>query len=41
MEFIGDSITCGFGNEAPHRDSLFDTGEENGWDTWAAGRPES
>ena len=36
MEFIGDSITCGFGNEAPHRDSLFDTGEENGWDTWAA-----
>lgn len=36
IEFIGDSITCGFGNEAPHRDSLFDTGEENGWDTWAA-----
>lgn len=36
IEFIGDSITCGFGNEAPSRDSLFDTSEENGWMTYGA-----
>ena len=36
IEFIGDSITCGFGNEAPGRDSLFDTREENGWIAFAA-----
>lgn len=30
LEFIGDSITCGFGNEARHRDDLFFTKEENG-----------
>ena len=36
IEFIGDSITCGFGNEAPGRDSLFDTREENGWISFAA-----
>ncbi len=36
MEFIGDSITCGFGNEAPGRDSLFDTREENGWISYGA-----
>lgn len=36
IEFIGDSITCGFGNEAPGRDSLFDTREENGWISFGA-----
>lgn len=36
IEFVGDSITCGFGNEAPGRDSLFKTHEENGWDTYGA-----
>lgn len=36
IEFIGDSITCGFGNEAPGRDSLFDTREENGWISYGA-----
>lgn len=30
LEFIGDSITCGFGNEAKQRDDLFKTKEENG-----------
>lgn len=30
LEFIGDSITCGFGNEAKRRDDLFVTKEENG-----------
>ena len=36
LEFVGDSITCGFGNEAPGRDSLFETSEENGWMTFGA-----
>lgn len=36
MEIIGDSITCGFGNEAPDRDSPFETSEENGWMTYGA-----
>ena len=36
IEFVGDSITCGFGNEAPGRDSLFDTREENGWISYGA-----
>ena len=36
LEFSGDSITCGFGNEAPGRDSLFDTREENGWISYGA-----
>ena len=36
IEFVGDSITCGFGNEAPGRDSLFETSEENGWMTYGA-----
>lgn len=36
IEFVGDSITCGFGNEAPDRDSLFKTHEENGWATYGA-----
>lgn len=36
IEYIGDSITCGFGNEAPGQDSLFETSEENGWLTYGA-----
>lgn len=36
IEFVGDSITCGFGNEATDRDALFDPAEENGWITYAA-----
>lgn len=36
IEFIGDSITCGFGNEAPGRDAPFDTSEENGWMSFGA-----
>lgn len=36
IEFVGDSITCGFGNEAPGQDSLFETAEENGWRTFGA-----
>lgn len=36
IEFIGDSITCGYGNEAPGRDSPFDTREENGWISFGA-----
>ncbi len=31
IEFIGDSITCGYGNEAPGRDEPFRPEEENGW----------
>lgn len=36
IEFVGDSITCGFGNECTDRDGLFDPAEENGWITYAA-----
>ncbi len=36
IEFVGDSITCGFGNEAANRDDLFNPAEENGWITYAA-----
>lgn len=31
IEFLGDSITCGFGNEAPDMNALFRTDEENGY----------
>lgn len=31
IEFIGDSITCGFGNETTDRDRFFYSAEENGW----------
>ena len=34
MEIIGDSITCGFGNEAQNNAMLFKTSEENGWDAY-------
>ena len=36
IEFIGDSITCGFGNETEEKDRLFYSGEENGWFSHAA-----
>ncbi len=36
MEIIGDSITCGFGNEAPNNAFEFKTSEENGWITYGA-----
>lgn len=36
MEVVGDSITCGFGNEAPDRAFQFHTSEENGWATYGA-----
>ncbi|SDZ75505.1 Lysophospholipase L1 [Lachnospiraceae bacterium NK3A20] len=31
IEFIGDSITCGFGNMSTEADRLFFNNEENGW----------
>lgn len=34
MEIIGDSITCGFGNEAENNAMMFRTSEENGWDAY-------
>ena len=36
IEFIGDSITCGFGNEAKDRDDPFETSEENAWIAYGA-----
>lgn len=36
IEFVGDSITCGFGNMTGERDRLFYTAEENGWLSHAA-----
>lgn len=36
MEIVGDSITCGFGNEAADNDMVFRTSEENGWMTYGA-----
>ena len=36
LEMIGDSITCGFGNEAPNNAFEFKTSEENGWITYGA-----
>lgn len=36
IEFIGDSITCGFGNETKEKDRLFYSDEENGWLSHAA-----
>lgn len=35
IEFIGDSITCGYGNEASHRDDPFKPEEENGYMSFA------
>lgn len=31
IELIGDSITCGFGNESRERDRFFFSADENGW----------
>lgn len=31
IEFVGDSITCGYGNSTPERDRGFYSAEENGW----------
>ena len=36
IEVVGDSITCGFGNEAENNSFEFHTGEENGWMSYAA-----
>lgn len=36
MEFVGDSITCGYGNEAQNKDDPFLPSEENGWAGYAA-----
>jgi hypothetical protein len=36
IEFIGDSITCGYGNEAEDRDAPFMPAQQNGWMTYAA-----
>lgn len=35
IEFVGDSITCGYGNEASDRDDPFLPEEENGFITYA------
>lgn len=36
IEFIGDSLTCGYGNESHRVDSPFRSREENGWEAYAA-----
>ena len=36
IEFVGDSITCGFGNETTDGGMMFKTSEENGWKSYAA-----
>ena len=36
IEIIGDSITCGFGNEAEDNAMSFDPKEENGWTSYGA-----
>ena len=36
IEFLGDSITCGFGNEARDANRLFFSADENGWLSYAA-----
>lgn len=36
IEFIGDSITCGFGNLSGEKDRLFYSSDENGWLSHAA-----
>lgn len=35
IEFIGDSITCGFGNEAPNAETEFTTAQENATTAYA------
>lgn len=36
IEFIGDSITCGFGNDTPDPSHEFEAAEEDGWMTHGA-----
>jgi lysophospholipase L1-like esterase len=36
LEFIGDSITCGYGNEGQWMIDSFHTGQENPWEAYAA-----
>lgn len=36
IEFVGDSITCGFGNRAPAADAPYRTKDEDGLHTYAA-----
>ncbi len=36
LEFIGDSITCGYGNEGVWNTDSFNTGQENPWEAYAA-----
>lgn len=36
IEFIGDSITCGYGIEGVWNESTFNTREENPWEAYAA-----
>lgn len=36
MEFIGDSVTCGYGNENACPEDGFKTRQENGWESFAA-----
>jgi lysophospholipase L1-like esterase len=36
IEVIGDSITCGFGNEAPNKEAKFTPETENAWLTYGA-----
>lgn len=36
IEFIGDSITCGFGNTTKEKDRLFFSEDENGWLSYGA-----
>ncbi len=36
IEFIGDSITCGYGDEGVFNQDIFQTGRENPWEAYAA-----
>lgn len=36
LEFIGDSITCGYGNEGTWNEDIFSTAQENPWEAYAA-----
>ncbi|HYE06375.1 MAG TPA: SGNH/GDSL hydrolase family protein [Planctomycetota bacterium] len=36
IEFLGDSITCGYGNEAKSQDERFSYATENAWLAWGA-----
>ncbi|MEZ4772644.1 MAG: SGNH/GDSL hydrolase family protein [Bacteroidia bacterium] len=36
IEFIGNSITCGYGNEGDSRDCHFSSATENAWETYSA-----